>query len=162
MLKNENSQLFFVLEQAFAYYDSEVVEPSFKGLAHVGHMGEEEEARAKEGSPEQKTFEAVGENKPKETTHTPRHALGGHCHAGSGLDEFCVPHHVEETHADVLLVEETARNEDCTVMKYLIRNSWRSRSLQAVITRWTQDTHRQNEMCERSAQHKPCVSLKSR
>ena len=46
----------------FAYYDSEVVEASFESLAHVGDMGEEEEARAKEGSPKQKTFEAIGEN----------------------------------------------------------------------------------------------------
>ena len=101
MLKNENSQLFFVLEQAFAYYDSEVVEASFESLAHVGDMGEEEEARAKEGSPQQKTFEAVGKSESKETTHTSKHTLGGHCHAGSSFDEFCVPHQVEETHADV-------------------------------------------------------------
>ena len=75
---------------AFAYYDSEVVEASFESLAHVGDMGEEEEARAKEGSPQQKTFEAVGKSESKETTHTSKHTLGGHCHAGSSFDEFCV------------------------------------------------------------------------
>ena len=87
-----------IVAMFFAYYGSDVVEASFKGLGHVGDMGEEEETGAKEGSPEQKTFEGSGKNKPKETAQKSTPALDGHGHARSGLDEFFVP---QETHADV-------------------------------------------------------------
>ena len=91
----------FSEQELFAYNCRDVVEASFKGLGHVGDMGEQKEAGAEESSPEQKGFKSVGPNKPKETAHKATHALGGHSYARSGLDELCVPHQVEETHLDV-------------------------------------------------------------
>ena len=96
--KGKWSKLTFLEQELFAYNCCDVVEASLKGLGHVGDMGEQEQAGAKESSPEQKGFKSVRPNKAKETAHKATHALGGHSHARSGLDEFCIPHQVEETH----------------------------------------------------------------
>ena len=122
MLKKGGSKMGYEL---FAHYCLKVVEARLEGLGHVGDVGEQEEARAKECSPEQKGFKAIGatEQKGKDAANETANALGGHSYASSGLDEFCVPcQEVQETHVDVYFFKNMITLIDFTVNQ-LIRIS---------------------------------------
>ena len=91
----------FDLLQAFTYYHSEVVEPSFKGLAHVGHMGEEEEARGEEGSPHQEGLEAIGQDKANKGTKETNPRLKSKGDAGPSSEKGRVPGESHDWHCGI-------------------------------------------------------------
>ena len=84
-----------------AHNFDEVWEPGLKTLGQVGDVGEEEEARNKEGSPHQEGLKAVGKDEAKEGPEETNPRLKSKGHTGPGSEKGRVPGEAQDWHCEV-------------------------------------------------------------